>query len=58
MDNLARKLLTPEEYLEIERKAEFKSEFYAGEMIIIIFKNFSFFINKTNNSQKNTKKAW
>ncbi len=24
--------LTPEEYLEIERKAEFKSEYYAGEM--------------------------
>ncbi len=24
--------LTPEEYLEIERKAEFKSEFYRGEM--------------------------
>ena len=24
--------LTPEEYLEIERKAEFKSEFYDGEM--------------------------
>src|SRR5579872_395253 len=25
-------LLTPEQYLEIERKAEFKSEYYAGEM--------------------------
>ena len=24
--------LTPEQYLEIERKAEFKSEYYAGEM--------------------------
>lgn len=24
--------LTPEEYLELERKAEFKSEYYAGEM--------------------------
>ena len=24
--------LTPEEYLEIERKAEFKSEYYRGEM--------------------------
>ena len=25
-------LITPEEYLEIERKAEFKSEYYQGEM--------------------------
>ena len=25
-------LLTPEQYLEIERKAEFKSEYYQGEM--------------------------
>jgi Uma2 family endonuclease len=24
--------LTPEQYLEIERKAEFKSEYYQGEM--------------------------
>ena len=24
--------LTPERYLEIERKAEWKSEYYAGEM--------------------------
>ena len=24
--------LTPEQYLEIERKAEFKSEYYNGEM--------------------------
>jgi len=24
--------LTPEQYLEIERKAEFKSEYYKGEM--------------------------
>jgi Uma2 family endonuclease len=27
-----RTLLTPEEYLEIERKAEFRSEYHAGEM--------------------------
>jgi Uma2 family endonuclease len=25
-------LLTPEQYLEIERKAEYKSEYYRGEM--------------------------
>lgn len=28
-----RSLLTPEEYLAIERKAEFKSEYYQGEML-------------------------
>ena len=28
-------LLTPEQYLEIERKAEFKSEYYQGEMFLM-----------------------
>ena len=28
-------LLTPEQYLEIERKAEFKSEYYQGEMFAV-----------------------
>jgi len=28
-----RTFLTPEQYLEIERKAEFKSEYYRGEMV-------------------------
>jgi Uma2 family endonuclease len=32
MSTHARHLLTPEEYLEIERKAEFKSEYHNGEM--------------------------
>jgi Uma2 family endonuclease len=32
MSTLPKTPLTPEEYLEIERKAEFKSEFYRGEM--------------------------
>jgi Uma2 family endonuclease len=32
MDNLARKLYTEEEYLALEREAEFKSEYYAGEI--------------------------
>jgi Uma2 family endonuclease len=32
MSVLPKRLLTPEEYLEIERKAEHKSEFYNGEM--------------------------
>lgn len=32
MSTLSNRLLTPEEYLEIERKAEYKSEFYKGEM--------------------------
>ncbi len=32
MSTLAKTLLTPEQYLEIERKAEFKSEYYQGEM--------------------------
>jgi Uma2 family endonuclease len=27
--------LTPEQYLEIERKAEFKSEYYQGEMFLM-----------------------
>ncbi len=35
MNNLARKFFTTEEYLEIERAAEFKSEFYAGEMFMM-----------------------
>lgn len=29
---MSKAYLTPEEYLEIDRKAEFKSEYYAGEM--------------------------
>jgi Uma2 family endonuclease len=32
MSTQPKTFLTPEEYLEIERKAEFKSEYYAGEM--------------------------
>jgi Uma2 family endonuclease len=32
MSTQAKTLLTPEEYLEIERKAEFKSEYHQGEM--------------------------
>jgi Uma2 family endonuclease len=32
MTNLARKLYTEEEYLELERNAETKSEFFAGEI--------------------------
>ena len=32
MSSLPVRQLTPEEYLEIERQAEFKSEFYRGEM--------------------------
>ena len=32
MSSLPVRKLTPEEYLEIERQAEFKSEFYRGEM--------------------------
>jgi Uma2 family endonuclease len=35
MNDLARKFTTAEEYLEIERAAEFKSEFYAGEMFMM-----------------------
>jgi hypothetical protein len=29
----AKTFLAPEEYLEIERKAEWKSEYYRGEML-------------------------
>jgi Uma2 family endonuclease len=32
MSSLPATLLTPEQYLEIERKAEYKSEYYRGEM--------------------------
>ena len=32
MSTQAKTFLTPEQYLEIERKAEFKSEYYQGEM--------------------------
>jgi Uma2 family endonuclease len=32
MSTLPKTYLTPEQYLEIERKAEFKSEYYQGEM--------------------------
>ena len=32
MSTLSKPHLTPEQYLEIERKAEFKSEYYQGEM--------------------------
>src|SRR5438874_2019486 len=32
MSTLSNHLLTPEEYLEIERQAEYKSEYYQGEM--------------------------
>ena len=32
MSTLPKTFITPEEYLEIERKAEFRSEYYRGEM--------------------------
>ena len=32
MSALEKTFITPEQYLELERKAEFKSEYYAGEM--------------------------
>jgi Uma2 family endonuclease len=32
VSTLAKTFLTPEQYLEIERKAEFRSEYYQGEM--------------------------
>src|SRR6266567_7188491 len=32
MSSVPKTFLTPEQYLEIERKAEFKSEYYNGEM--------------------------
>jgi hypothetical protein len=32
MSTQANPLLTPEEYLRIEREAEYKSEYYQGEM--------------------------
>jgi Uma2 family endonuclease len=35
MSTLSKSFLTPEQYLEIERKAEFKSEYYQGEMFAL-----------------------
>ena len=35
MSSQPKTFLTPEEYLEIERKAEFKSEYYDGEMFAL-----------------------
>lgn len=35
MENSARKLYTEKEYLELERKAEFKSEYFAGEIFMM-----------------------
>ena len=35
MSTLSKPFLTPEQYLEIERKAEFKSEYYQGEMFLM-----------------------
>ena len=35
MSNLPKSSLTPEEYLEIERKADHRSEYYNGEMFAI-----------------------
>jgi hypothetical protein len=32
MTQLARRMLTPQEYLEIERRAEWKSEHFDGQM--------------------------
>jgi Uma2 family endonuclease len=35
MATLTKTYITPEQYLEIERKAEFKSEYYRGEMFLM-----------------------
>lgn len=35
MSSQAKSLLTPEQYLEIERQAEYRSEYYQGEMFAI-----------------------
>jgi len=35
MSTLSKPYLTPDQYLEIERKAEFKSEYFQGEMFAI-----------------------
>lgn len=48
MSAVPKKLLTPDEYLEIERRAEFKSEFYNGEMFAIASTGFAHNAIKTN----------
>jgi Uma2 family endonuclease len=41
MSTQSKSFLTPEEYLEIERKAEFKSEYYQGEMFAMAGASFA-----------------
>ena len=45
---MSKTFLTPEQYLEIERKAEFKSEYYNGEMFAMAGAKSSHNLIKTN----------
>jgi Uma2 family endonuclease len=50
MSTLSKPYLTPEQYLEIERKAEFKSEYYQGEMFAMSGARFAHIQIVTNTS--------
>jgi Uma2 family endonuclease len=50
MSTLSKPHLTPEQYLEIERKAEFKSEYYQGEMFAMSGARFAHIQIVTNTS--------
>jgi len=48
MSTLSKRLLTPQEYLALERKAEFRSEYYRGEMRPMPRTNYWHSLIKTN----------
>jgi Uma2 family endonuclease len=52
MSTLAKTFLTPEEYLEIERKADFKSEYFQGEMFAMAGATASHNLVSTNVSRE------
>ena len=48
MSSLPKTYLTPEEYLQIERQAEYKSEYFQGEMFARSLAGFSHYLIATN----------
>src|SRR5207302_1601010 len=48
MSSVPKRLLSPQEYLERERKAEFRSEFYAGEMFAMAGTTYEHTVIKDN----------
>lgn len=48
MSSLPKTYLTPEEYLDFERKADYKSEYYKGEMFVVTGASFAHDVITTN----------